>query len=762
MWTIYSSILNSTHHWLRVMKYKIIGLFVAIIIAGSISSIGVSASQSGMIYNGSTLNDVNNEGSSYVAVNPNNTIIASSYSNRVILHNSEDLSPLTTFELTRDIYDLQFSPDGKTLAISIFGIAEVEDSLVFYDVLADEVMNLKSKSNNRRSSIDWSPDGDHIAVANLQNGVNIIDFETLQVESVLSNQHQDDVTCIKYSNDGQMLISGDESGSIKLWNNDGSFTGKSFDLGDEIVGCGFNYQNQRVSAVSGNGNLSTWTLTGNELHRLKLPSANGIQWSNSLDEIYVMESGDEPKLIQIDGSTFGVITQLYFIHKAIDFDISMKANGQLEDIYVSTDTVHIANYAIPELPLGYGQAGADLDGDRIPDNLDDDDDGDSILDEWDFNCLETISQCQRNPDLENIRSVNIKISNSMLIIEDTYTFGLYESAEIRNLTRRSIIADQQISYQEANLFERASCLNTDQSEIINSWRESIELSIGQVSNGTINCQVTEGLALTKSFTDDGIKLSFIISFEVVPNLSIPLEITINNQISHSDKSITHLVEHHPIYVTTEIDDVVSEGKLWWKNDGSVNVTFTESDKSEDDIVDSVIDNMLQNLLLLVGITTIGVLFIFTFIRRKNRIAIDIDDEESEEEYEYSMDDEEDVYDDDIYDEEEEYDDKEYTASKPEPLSKMEIQLNDGDEKSLDYLDTIDESPSNRRGFRMDEDNQEISSEVKRRSGKMERNRQGPIMSTKRKILGGEQQNNESKKTNIRTVKKKVKTRKVRK
>ena len=37
---------------------------------------------------------------------------------------------------------------------------------------------------------------------------------------------------------------------------------------------------------------------------------------------------------------------------------------------------------------GYGLAGADLDGDNVPDNIDPDDDGDGIIDDWDddFGC----------------------------------------------------------------------------------------------------------------------------------------------------------------------------------------------------------------------------------------------------------------------------------------------------------------------------------------------------------------------------------------
>ena len=524
------------------MFRKAIALFLTVCILGNLISINASAS-SQLVYNDVTNSDDSAASSTYVTVNFNNTIIASTYSNDLLLHDANDFSIIEKIELQRRIYDIEFSPDGKNLAISIMGTSELIDSVLIYDMENMEMKAEKERVNIKRSSIDWTPDGQFLAVANFQNGVNLIEVSTMNIVNEYSNQHQTDVTCIKYSNDGNLLITGDQDGNLKLWNYDGTFTGKSFQLNGKITGCGFNSFNQRISAVSEGGNVSAWIVSGGLLHQKTVSNPVGMLWSETLDKLYVLESGDAPRMLELDGSNFNELSSTYFIHKATDFDMHTLGNGLIEDLYIATDTEHISNYAQPKLREGYGESGSDLDGDDIPDDIDNDDDGDSILDEWDFNCPVEIIECYRSPDVGSVRNVKLKIEGDSLIIDDTFTFGLYESAEIRNLTRRSVIADQQISYEEANLFENAICQNIDSTIFINSWKNAIELSVGEVANGTIECIVTSGLVFSGTFDPNGIKLVFRIAFDIIPMVELPLDLTITEQISHSDSSITHLVEN---------------------------------------------------------------------------------------------------------------------------------------------------------------------------------------------------------------------------
>ena len=115
------------------MFRKVVALFFTVCILGNIISINASAS-SQLVYNDVTNSDDSTASSTYVDVNFNNTIIASTYSNDLLLHDANDFSIIEKIEMQRRIYDIKFSPDGKNLAISIMGTSELIDSVLIYDL----------------------------------------------------------------------------------------------------------------------------------------------------------------------------------------------------------------------------------------------------------------------------------------------------------------------------------------------------------------------------------------------------------------------------------------------------------------------------------------------------------------------------------------------------------------------------------------------------------------------------------------------------
>ena len=101
-----------------------------------------------------------------------------------------------------------------------------------------------------------------------------------------------------------------------------------------------------------------------------------------------------------------------------------------------------------------------------------------------------------------------------------------------------------------------------------------------MANGTIECIVTSGLVFSGTFDPEGIKLVFRIAFDIIPMVELPLDLTITEQISHSDSSITHLVENHPIFISRNDVNSAGEGQIWWVNDGSISITFSEEENVE--------------------------------------------------------------------------------------------------------------------------------------------------------------------------------------
>ena len=100
-------------------------------------------------------------------------------------------------------------------------------------------------------------------------------------------------------------------------------------------------------------------------------------------------------------------------------------------------------------------------------------------------------------------------------------------------------------------------------------------------------------------------------------------------------------------------------------------------------------------------------------------------------------------------------------TKPEPFENIEYySLAENDEEiNVDAIPS-DERPTDRRAFTIDDDSSTIENVVKRRTGKVQRNTEGPIMSTKRKRLDGKLDIPGEQKISKKKVVSKVKTRKV--
>ena len=148
---------------------------------------------------------------------------------------------------------------------------------------------------------------------------------------------------------------------------------------------------------------------------------------------------------------------------------------------------------------------------------------------------------------------------------------------------------------------------------------------------------------------------------------------------------------------------------------------------------------MSNLIFIIsGILALtGLLFVV--IRKRNAISLEIDDDEDEE--------------DEI--------DNEMIVTKPKPISYEQDVLEVEEEVIERELSSKDDLPTNRKTFSLDDEDEVVTTPKRRRVRNSNQNKQGPIMTTKRKVLGGDIKSKKSPKVNIKSVKKGVKTRKVR-
>ena len=93
-----------------------------------------SASSSGLSYSGGLSNPLEKSNSQAIDINSDNTLVATGYKGILTIHNIEDNSLIGSFEFTRQIVDLKFSPDGAMLALSLVGSEARTDNIQLVDV----------------------------------------------------------------------------------------------------------------------------------------------------------------------------------------------------------------------------------------------------------------------------------------------------------------------------------------------------------------------------------------------------------------------------------------------------------------------------------------------------------------------------------------------------------------------------------------------------------------------------------------------------
>ncbi len=138
-----------------------------------------NASSSGMNFIDTTMSTATDAYTNSVTISPDGTLIASSYDTFVELHNATSLEIIHRFDLGREVFHIDFSPDGQYLGATTLAIESIPDSVKIIDIAEMEIKSEQARGNNRPSNIDWSPNGDMILVANMNNGALVLNSSHL-------------------------------------------------------------------------------------------------------------------------------------------------------------------------------------------------------------------------------------------------------------------------------------------------------------------------------------------------------------------------------------------------------------------------------------------------------------------------------------------------------------------------------------------------------------------------------------------------------
>jgi len=605
-----------------------IHLCLLIFLIGSLPS--GSGQYSDIAFIDATVSSIASE-SRTVDLNENETFIASGYDGLVSIHEVGTLDLITQFPVASDVLDVQFSPDGSYLAFSRSGSSSDTDTIQIYNVGEMRSTTKQSGSNSQPEMIQWSPNGQYLAVPNANNGVDIVQVTDMNIETVLNGEHNTRVTCIGFSSLGNYILTGDESGRVVMWSTDGDFTGKEWTLNSKIVGCDFDSIDDKFVILTENGGLGVYSFSGGLLSDVSLDGASAFHWSSDNSQIHVSTQGLTPRILTVDSLTLEESGSIYLGHQSLDFDFMENDFGTRDMVFVATNTGHIGVYGVMPLPEGYGETGSDLDGDGVPDTFDDDDDGDSISDQRDNYCGDAVRTCSETPNLDTIRKVDIFINSTHFVIEDTFTLDVQTSSMLRNLSRGSIIADTQLSQDETDLFSQAICKNMNENHYVSSWLNVIQLSSGQLQDGEVKCRVDKGMTLTaKTDQSSHIKVTYALTFNLSHTMSYPFEFTLQSQPSATDSSFAQKAEMHPIDVSAHsTKSQTIHWSPWWVIEGELTFTIEEKMEPEASFSEKVTNLFFTYPILFIPILGLLVGGVLLIIRNQNSIDIDFDDEVEE-------------------------------------------------------------------------------------------------------------------------------------
>ncbi len=730
--------LSSAVHPSSIEAGPVRPIIVTILTVAVIALLPVThAAPSGLTYLDSTWSSIDGEGGELIALNPNGTILASYHGNDIIFYNTTSLEKITKFSFDEDVAAMEFNPNGSLLAINKRSTVQLKESIRLIDVHNNVILEQNVQADDSFRDLSWSIDGKIIAAQGYDGDVEQYRVPSLTLKNTLYGVHVVDVTCIDYRSDGQYILTGDESGRWAIWDLQGQRQGSYREFGVGLVDCKFSPDGSDITLLGEDGNFTTRQFGHSVRQSMDIFGAKEILFSSNGNKMHIsVESSVFRGLNTYDYENLNLVQNTTFFHKVEDIEFIEDEFGRLRTLFVAAGTGELAVYLQDIIPEGFNEPGIDLDGDLVPDDIDPDDDGDGIIDDWDddFGCdAPDGTPCSRWADLDKIRNIEIYVGSNF-VVKDKITLPSEDSSNIRNLSRNAIAKDQVISARETQLFANAMCQNMDHDDVIDQIKDSILLSNGELGDAVIDCEVVSGMELIRD-GDSTTQITILIttSFTYSSAVNLPLVITMDKQTLPTEGSIAWLAPAHPISLTFKGDGIQTSKIPLWRNsaDDIASVTMNQVSEKNPTAIEIAIKYALHPLAFAVYF---GVLFGtgMLIIRRKNKIDFDID-EEYDDEQPIEIAKRPPEIDSDIY-----FDNDVEETSNRKPVDsnkKEEIPPLDLEEKKLSMPEFESERlPAYNDNYTSSFKLEDNAPTKKRRVSGAVLNKDGPIMATKRKRL----------------------------
>ncbi len=607
-----------------------------------------------------------------VALSPDGSLLATGTEGYVVISRMSDRSVIETISVADHVTALEFSPNGEYLALGLRSDSLSGDAL---RVLLTEDWSVYEKSfanGKNPRDISFSDAGDKMLLQGQDGDIFELSFPEFSILGHMTGHHLDDITCTDYGYGGLIAVSGGLDGKIAFWDLSDYSLSSSLDFEDsEIVDCLFNPSSSQVAILTNDGKVRSYWLNGSlvENSELDFIQAKQLQWSHEGDHLYVLETNILPSLQRVRVNDWVVDEFTYIGHNVNGFDLS----NDEDTLVTSTGTIHSGVYQSTYFQQGFGEPGDDFDQDGVPDHIDVDDDGDGILDIYDYSC--SSSDCTKDPDPNYMRNIEFEVSNEELIISDSISFDRYDSNALRNLTTSLLSDDNKISVDELTWMSTAMCDNIRHRDVIDQWHSMIEVEGSQLSNGTLSCEPVSGIS-SNDFGDLSLRATFtwVTTFDLSSAPIAPYNITVKGIIFAPTGSSAIIAPQFPASI--DFVDLNAENNridLWNRNE-TTRIVLMEELEEEGPGLTGLVASFISDNYWIPIISFLGILVGLGLIIKQNKDIANAlirgerdEDDEEEEEDDYDDESYDDSYLDESEYEEEDYDDDSTWSSESESL-----------------------------------------------------------------------------------------------
>ncbi|MDZ8187400.1 MAG: TIR domain-containing protein [Nostoc sp. ChiSLP02] len=225
---------------------------------------------------------------------------------------------LQTVQINQGILDIDIHPNGQYLMIA--GGRNVE----IFDFNGNSLGVDFDKHENQITSICFSPNGQVIAAGDSDGTIKLSNLDGLLLQTL---QQPASVTCVKFSpNNNYLLISAGVDGVIRFWH----LNNKLFDIlngknKEGFMGVSFNPNSQTFVTACNDGSIKLWNREGTQLKSLDGHSNQVLKVRYSSDGKFIASCSSD-KTVKI-WSSDGILLQT-LQHHTVVLDISFGSDSK--------------------------------------------------------------------------------------------------------------------------------------------------------------------------------------------------------------------------------------------------------------------------------------------------------------------------------------------------------------------------------------------------------------------------------------------------